>query len=140
MSAYQHAFTVQFDEADPAGISFFANSLRYHHRAYEAWVTHAMSVSYRDWFQSSEFAVPIRKSESEYNGPLHPGSTYHVHLSLKEVGDSSFELESTITPIDQHTVVLALSRTVHVFMDLKTRKKMLIPDRFRSLFATSMKQ
>ena len=132
MTPFQYAFTVRFEEADPAGIGFFAHSLRYHHQAYETWVVQALNHSYTDWFLSSEFAIPVRKSETDYNGPLHPGARYIQNLTLKEVGDSSFVLESSTTPADKPDVALTITRTVHVFMDVKTRKKMLIPDAIRA--------
>lgn len=126
-------FRVPFDDADPAGISFFANVYRYHHQAYEAWVDDHLKLSYRDWFLSETLAIPLRKTEAEYSAPLFPGERYKLELELGEIGTSSFTLASTIGPA-LGGKVCAKVRTVHVFMDPRSKTKIEIPKQIRELF------
>lgn len=135
MASYVFDFRVPFDDADPAGISFFANVYRYHHQAYEAWVVEALGVSYPEWFLSKSFGVPLRKTEAEHTTPLFPGEKYESTLTLEEIGQSSFVLSSTITPKGKHDRVCAKVRTVHVFIDVHGKGKLDIPTHIRERMA-----
>ena len=131
MQPFSSSFTVRFDEADPAGIGFFGHVLRYHHHAYESWVVQHLGIGYKEWFLNSEFGVPLRRSETEHFAPLEVGHTYSITLTVTETRDSGFSLESAITA-NGEAKPRALVRTVHVFMDAKTRGKMAIPPHIKA--------
>lgn len=124
---------IQFSEADPAGISFFANVYRWHHEAYEAFVTDHLRIEYGKWFLSKDVAVPIRKSEAEYFGPFHPGRTARIDFHISKLGSSSFTAESKI--YNEKLVLCSTVQTVHVFMDIKSGTKVEVPAEFRKLLA-----
>ncbi len=131
MQPFSSSFTVRFDEADPAGIGFFGHVLRYHHHVYESWVVQHLGISYKEWFLNPEFGVPLRRSETEHFAPLEAGQTYVITLTVTETRDSGFSLESAITASGE-TKPRVLVRTVHVFMDTKTRGKMAIPPHIKT--------
>ena len=135
MQPFQTFFTVRFDEADPAGIGFFSHVLRYHHHAYENWVVQELGFEYKDWFLSQEFGIPLRRSETEHFAPLQVGYTYSISLKLTDVRDSGFALESIIESVDEESGESqphAIVRTIHIFMDLTTYRKMPIPPEFKA--------
>ena len=128
-SSFSISRRIQFSEADPAGISFFANVYGWHHEAYEAFITDHLRIEYGKWFLSKELAVPIRKSEAEYFGPFHPGRTARIDFRISKLGESSFTAESKI--YNEKSLLCATVQTVHVFMDVKTGSKVEIPTEFR---------
>jgi len=132
-SSFSISRRIQFSEADPAGISFFANVYRWHHEAYEAFVTDHLRIEYGKWFLSTDVAVPIRKSEAEYFGPFHPGRTARIDFYISKLGSSSFTAESKI--YNEKSVLCSTVQTVHVFMDAKSGTKLEIPAEFRNLLA-----
>jgi YbgC/YbaW family acyl-CoA thioester hydrolase len=132
-SSFSISRRIQFSEADPAGISFFANVYRWHHEAYEAFVTDHLRIEYGKWFLSTDVAVPIRKSEAEYFGPFHPGRTARIDFYISKLGSSSFTAESKI--YNEKSVLCSTVQTVHVFMDVKSGTKLEIPAEFRNLLA-----
>lgn len=136
MSTFSFAHRVQFSEADPAGISFFANVYRWHHEAYEAWITDELGIDYRKWFLSKDVAIPLRKSEAEYLGPFVPGRSVRIDLKITKLGTSSFTLESQ--QFNDKGTLCATVSTVHVFMDAKTGQKLEIPPEYRETMKTRL--
>ncbi len=129
MSTFSLTHRVQFSEADPAGISFFANVYRWHHQAYEAWVSDELGIDYKKWFLSKDIAVPVRKSEAEFFGPFPPGRSVRIDLKITKLGTSSFTLESQ--QLNDKGTLCATVSSVHVFMDAKTGQKLEIPAEYR---------
>lgn len=121
---------IQFSEADPAGISFYANVYRWHHEAYEAFVTDHLGLEYKAWFLSKDIGIPIRKSEAEYFGPIVPGRTIRIDFQISKLGESSFTAHSSI--FNESSVLCATVQTVHVFIDAKAGTKTPVPTEFRS--------
>lgn len=120
---------IQFAEADPAGISFFANVYKWHHEAYEAFVCDQLHIDYTNWFLSKDLAIPIRKSEAEYFAPFHPGRTVRIAFQISKLGSSSFTAESKI--YNEKSVLSAVVQTIHVFLDIKSGGKVEIPAEYR---------
>lgn len=133
MKALHHfAFTVRFDDADPAGISYFSNVFRYQHAAYEDWVV-ASGLDYATWFLGARgLGVPLRSVSADYTGPLRPGQKYVLELFLEKSGRSSFTLVGHIVT-SPGASPLAVIRSTHVFMDVKTGQAVDIPDFARPL-------
>lgn len=128
MKTFNTLRTIRFHEADPAGILFFGRSLEMAHDHYEEWIK-SLGHSFKDWFQSKEFIVPIRKSECEYYKPLFPGQEYEVILTVKEIGDSSFTTRTQFTSKEGLHMEVLLT---HVFTNPKEFKKMAIPSAIKS--------
>jgi YbgC/YbaW family acyl-CoA thioester hydrolase len=138
MNSFSILRRVQFSEGDPAGISFFSNVYRWHHEVYERWVCELLAFDYSKWFLSKAVGIPLRKSEAEYFGPFLPGKNVRIDLQLTHVGTSSFTLISS--QYNDHGLIGARVQTVHVFMDLKTGKKVEIPEEFRKALVSQLSQ
>ncbi len=118
-----------FDQSDPAGILFYGNYPRLAHRAIEEFIVH-MGFNWEQWFANPLLGVPIRRLEVDYLSPLWAGKIYHWQVSLEKLGDSS--LEFNVSVVEKSTFSLcARIRSVHVFIDLKDKKKLPIPPEFR---------
>lgn len=133
---HRYNFTVRFDDADPAGISYFANVFRYQHAAYEDWIL-SSGQDYTAWFLGKQgLGVPLRSVSAEYSGPLQPGQSYLLELFLEKSGRTSFTLVGHIVSPSgsgSGSTPLAVIRSTHVFMDVKTGQSTEIPDFARGL-------
>lgn len=117
----------RFRDADPVGILFFARAYEIAHDAYEDFVR-SIGFTYREWFENETWGVPIRKSECEHLRPIRPGDIVMTSVKIETLGDSSF---TAIYEISASGQVASIVKLTHVFMDLKTKKKMQMPSDVR---------
>lgn len=105
------------------GIAYFNEVFNIFHDGYEEWAEKVIG-SKRGWFDDSEWAVPLKKVEAEYNLPLLPFETYTLKIEVETVGTSSFQLKSEIR---RDSKVCCALTTTHVFMGRSTHKAIPIP-------------
>lgn len=70
--------------------------------------------------------------ECEYRSPIHFGDTIRVHVRIRNVGETSCELEYEVRSEDQEQIV-AEARTTQVFYDYEHRQKMSVPQQIRGI-------
>lgn len=129
-SAFKTTRTLTFREADPAQIMFFANIFDFAHDAYEEFVV-STGFTWKEYFQSPDYAIPLRHAESNFLSPLFAGETYEVAVSVASFGQTSFKMKYVFSKGDKTHAVVTL---VHSVLDLKTMKKLNLPDNIRSRF------
>lgn len=130
--SFQSQFSIHFDECDPAGIVFFGHQFRFAHRLVEGYVQDA-GISWNEWFESKEFGVPLVHAEADYRAPLFGGQSYLGRVQIKNIGESSVTFLSKIETLDGKPC--SSLTTVHVFIDLKTQKKISIPKNIRDILS-----
>ncbi|NCS89739.1 MAG: hypothetical protein AUK34_12060 [Ignavibacteria bacterium CG2_30_36_16] len=111
--------TINFYDCDPAGILFFAKIFELCHSAYESLIR-SFNLK-EDYWNSDEFVVPIIKSEASFHYPIKNGDEITVELFVKQLKDSSFELNYICknTRGDLCNEV----KTIHVFVRKSTWTK-----------------
>lgn len=109
-----------------AGIGYFNEVFNVFHDGYEEWAQ-AVCGSKKEWFANPEWAVPIKKIESEYFRPLIAFENYTLKISVASVGTSSFNLKSEIS-IEGQICCEILS--THVFMSKQNFKSLPIPQAY----------
>jgi acyl-CoA thioester hydrolase/1,4-dihydroxy-2-naphthoyl-CoA hydrolase len=125
---FKKEFQVRFREADPAGIGYFANVFSFAHDAFEDFIQ-AAGFSWKEWFQTKEYIVPIRHTECNFMRPFLPGENYQIAVSVAKLGDSSFQMKyQFLQGPNQHAEV----RMTHVFLDAKSKQKISVPDLVRN--------
>lgn len=120
---YSYSCFVPFHLADPGGILFFGNVLTLVHQAFEHFVIDQLKYPWKEWFQNSEWIVPIRHAEVEYLQPIQSGQQCQIDMVMNSISHSSFTLNSTI----YQNGVCCIIKTVHVFCNRNTKEKMTIP-------------
>lgn len=118
---------VNFFDADPAGIMFFANAFRFAHSAYEKLLEN--SPFKKEYFYNENFVVPVIHSEADYLKPVYPNTTLKIQVSLSQLRENSFELSYSLMNEKGEECVKA--KTVHVFLNKSTWKKTSIPEDIR---------
>jgi acyl-CoA thioester hydrolase/1,4-dihydroxy-2-naphthoyl-CoA hydrolase len=128
--------TLTFRDMDPAKIMFFGHIFDFAHDAYEQFVV-ATGFSWKEYFESADFAVPIRFSESDFRSPLLAGETYEIAVSVCSFGHTSFKMKYIFS---KGTTVYAIVHLVHTTIDLKTKQKAPLPDLIRQRFEKYLEQ
>ena len=128
MEIFKTHARVPFHFVDGAGILFFARIFEMAHLVYEEFVV-ALGVEWSHWFANSNWAIPLRHAEADYHRPLIVNTDCNVELRLLRLSDSTFELQTRFL---EKTILFAEVRTVHTFMDIKSRRKTSIPHQIRS--------
>ena len=119
---------INFYDCDPAGILFYARLFEINHSVYEEMIN-SFKLKENYWF-NDKFVVPIIKTDGAYFKPLKGGVTVTVNLSVTLLKENSFEL--TYEWMDEKGELAAKARTVHVFVDKKSWKKIPIYDEIKN--------
>lgn len=128
---YKTSRHLRFREADPAQIMFFGNIFGICHDAYEDFLT-SLGIPWESYFKSSQFAVPVRKSDCEFFRPIYAGQDYEIEIKLTQLGESSFTVNFCfLSPLAEK---LAEASSSHVFVNPQTLKKTPIPPNLREKF------
>ena len=120
---------INFFDCDPAGILFYAKLFEINHSIYEEMIN-SFKLNENYWF-NQKFVVPIIKTDGAYFKPLKAGATITINLSVTLIKENSFELTYEWFKSDGELV--ARARTVHVFLDKKSWKKIHIPDDIKTV-------
>jgi YbgC/YbaW family acyl-CoA thioester hydrolase len=125
---FEKEFQFRFREADPAGIGYFAHVFSFAHDAFEDFIQ-AAGFTWKEWFQTKEYLIPIRHAESDFQRPFLPGDRYQIRVSVGKLGDSSFQMKYQFRQGEhQHAEV----RMTHVFLDARSKQKISVPDAVRN--------
>ena len=115
---------INFFDCDPAGILFYARLFEINHSIYEELID-SFNLK-KDYWQSDIIVVPIIKTDGEYLKPVKAGDLISINLSVTHLKQNSFEL--TYEWFKPAGEIVAKARTVHVFLDKKSWKKVHIPE------------
>lgn len=122
---------IHFDDCDPAGIVFFGNYYKLAHRALEQFCS-SSSLGWEGWFRRPGVGVPLKHSEANYHAPIRSGSIIWIHVGIERMGTTSLTVKFDFrTGKDMSSELLAEVQTVHVFIDIKEKKPIPIPEDIR---------
>lgn len=119
---------INFYDADPAGIMFFANIFKFAHSAYEEMLE--AGEFERNYFFDEDYAIPILHAGVDFVKPVFPGSFINVEISVKSIKDCSFELQYNFK--NEEDALVARVKTIHVFITRAGWEKVNIPDEFHA--------
>lgn len=118
--------TVNFYDADPAGVLFFGNIFKLVHSVYERMI-HNGELS-RNYFNNENYIIPIMRTQAEFKKPIYPGAFIVIGATVSVLKKSSFELTYSIT--NEEGAEMAAAKTVHVFLDKTTGEQVPMPEEF----------
>jgi 1,4-dihydroxy-2-naphthoyl-CoA hydrolase len=123
-------FRVAFDQVDAGGILFYGHVFTIAHRAYEEFISKKLRISWSEWFKNDQWIVPLKSVSAEFMRPLLGGELYQISISIKEISNSSFVLQTKF--YDRECEYCSI-QSIHVFVNKSTLKKMDIPSEIRIL-------
>jgi len=119
---------IYFNQVDPGGILFYGEVFNIVHSAYEE-MLNSFDLD-TNYFEHSEFAIPIIHSEADYLKPVKFGDEIITKIVVSELKTSSFSLEFEIQDIIGN--ILVKVKTVHVFVKKKGFAKTELPTGLRN--------
>lgn len=120
---------ISFRYADPARIMFHGNILEIVHDLFEKFIQE-IGITWKEWFEPSDWACPIRHATVDYLAPFKAGETYNVTISVSKMSDTSFSVKYIFAQGERkHGKVIM----VHAFVDRKNFQKMPIPLKYRKI-------
>jgi len=129
---------IHFDDADPAGIVFFGNYYRLHHRALEQTLPQ-WGLKWEDFFRRPGVGFPVRHSEADYTKPIRPGTKVFISVAPEHIGTTSVTFKSEFRETaDPEASVIAVVKVTHVCVDVKTLKKTPVPEDFAKALHSSL--
>lgn len=120
---FRYPCQIPFHLTDTAGILFFGHIFTLAHQAFEHFVIHQLECPWSEWFQNSEWIVPIKKTEAQFHYPLYAGQVSQVEIFIQSISTSSF---TSVTTFYQQELCSEV-KTVHVFCNAKNLQKIPIP-------------
>lgn len=125
---FLYATKVRMHDTDAAGVIYFANQFRMAHEAYEAYLD-SVGISVRALMESG-CALPVVHAEADYTAPIQVGDTLQIQVSADAIGETSYKILYRF--LKGPDVAVGSAQTVHVCIDLKTRRKKKLPDPIRA--------
>ena len=122
--------TVTFREADPAKIMFFGNIFAFAHDAFEQFLP-AAGYTWKEWFHNTNYLIPIRHTEGDFNAPFLPGETYDIAVTVASFGTTSFKMRYIFSKDKKTHAEVTM---VHSLLDGKTHQKTPLPETFKTRF------
>jgi len=118
-----HKIKINFFDCDPAGILFYARVFQICHSAYEAMIQSFLLKE--DYWNNSDYVVPITSSEAKYHKPIKYGETITIELTIEQLKTSSFELGYLCK--NESGEVCIKVKTIHVSVDKQSWGKRELP-------------
>ncbi len=116
-------YRINFFDADPAGILFFANIFKIAHSAYEKFYD-SLKLKH-NYFNDNNIVLPIIHSQADFKMPFLPGDYVNIYVVVSKLKKSSFEL--TFNFFNKEKKIAAVVKTVHVAVTKKDFQKTELP-------------
>lgn len=131
--AFTHRLTVRFDDVDYAQIVYFPRLFSYCHWAFEDFFAHEAGSAYSELLLRRHVAFPTVHSQADFRTPFRFGDTCRVVMEAVKLGESSVTNQYRLHH-GESKVVSAQIELVHVAVDLRTMKKVKMPEDIRQAF------
>lgn len=114
-------------DTDMAGILYFPRQFRFVHDALED-LMEKEGLSFGQLFTKTEYAFVVVHAEADYKAPLRVGDALEIHVSISNMGNTSFTVNYLIYKKEKSQKPLVGSAsTVHVTIDRITWQKIPLP-------------
>ena len=129
---------VRFGDCDPAGLVYYPVIFHYCHVAMEEFFAARCGSPYHELMANERIGYPTVNTQAEFFVPLVYGDEAEIEVSVAGLGRTSVTLQYKLVRAEDR-VLCAQTTNVHVSMNLDTRRAVLIPERYRLLFAENKK-
>jgi len=126
-----HEHVVRFQDADAAGIVFFARVLEYFHDAYAAFLR-AEAIPLEEALRNKRWAAPLKSSEAHFLRPMRFGDALRTALVRVELSGSDLAMGYQTKLPNGEVAAVGVLRVV--FVDLSTFKRVEPPEDVRRVF------
>ena len=121
---------VYFDQCDPAGILYFAESFSLAHRSIERFIE-SSGIGWNHWFNNDTTAFPIRHASCDYFRPIFAGTEITISVVVTDLSRSTVCFSATAETAGEEKFRAV---SVHTALDKQRLAKSSIPaDIFQKL-------
>lgn len=131
MPIHTRNVTVRLKDTDAAGVVYFASLPVLAHETFEDFLD-ARGLSLARLLAEADYALPVVRCEADYLGAVGVGDVLSVELTVGEVGESSFALDSALRRDGDE---VARCRLVHAAVDRATGRAVPLPAEVRDLLS-----
>lgn len=121
--------TVRMYDTDTAQILFFGAQFRFINDALEELLA-TIGLNMNILFTEKDYGFVVRHASSDYIKPSRVGDKLRIEIHVVHIGDTSFGFLYNIYN-DKTNELVGKSKSVHVTIDVKTKKKISIPNALR---------
>ena len=121
---------IPFDLCDPVGILFYGSIHILAHQALEEALP-KIGITWNEWFNSDQGA-PVRRVECDYFRPMKGNEFFDFEVSFANPTDSSITVHYVVK---KEGVVHCDMKVIKVFVDRKKMTKIVMPDKYKKIFA-----
>ena len=125
---FTYRTTVRLQDTDAAGILYFANQFTIIHEGYEE-MFDEIGFGFARLIKKCDFFLPIVHAEADYKATLCVGDKLEIKITVLKIGQTSFILTYDLKRGRQR---VGTAQTVHVSINKKTKKKILLPSSLRT--------
>ena len=119
MGVLETTVTIRFGDADPAGIVFYPRAIELAHGMVEDFLRRT-KPGWDGWFANADYALPVRRTESDFLAPMFAGETLTARAWVEKLGTTSITFVVELSGTDG--TLRARFRTVHVLVNRATGK------------------
>jgi 1,4-dihydroxy-2-naphthoyl-CoA hydrolase len=127
--AFRHQTRVMFQDADPAGIAFFARFFVWCHEAYEE-LMRAGGLPISDII-NDDVILPLANATADFKSPAAFGDALTVVVTVTELKEKAFVLEHDV--LGPQGQLCAHVKTVHVALSRQGKKTVPLPENVLSV-------
>lgn len=121
--------TVRMYDTDTAQILFFGAQFRFINDALEELLA-TIGLNMDILFTQKDYGFVVRHASSDYIKPSRVGDILRIEVNVVHIGDTSFGFQYNIYN-DKTNDLVGTSKSVHVTIDVASKKKITIPDELR---------
>ncbi len=124
---YTFKRTIYLNETDAAGVIYFANLLIICHQGYEESLAN-FGINLNNLVKETDCAIPIIHSETDFFKPIFWGDQILIKIIGQLINETEFYLNYHIFKTEGERK-LAQAKTVHVGININTRKRTNLPEK-----------
>lgn len=122
---YEWNYRLRFQDADAAGILFYARLFDIFHDAYVCFLEELGRPLWKS-IETSDTMIPLVHAEADYLSPLRFGDPIKVAIGVKRLGKKSFTLQYSVNRQEDGRMA-ATGETVHVAVDRENFQSVILP-------------
>lgn len=135
MPAFDYPIIVRFQECDPAGIVFYPRFFEMMNATVEAWFDQALDLPWQRMHLAEKTGVPLVQTQAEFVAPARLGDRLVMHLTVRRLGRSSFDLAFRLVGADGKDRLRASQTLAYVATGGGHPKAIALPEGLKSRMA-----
>lgn len=128
-------YEVPYADTDQMGVVYYANYLVYFERV-RTRLLQNIGYPYQE-MENNGFGLPVLEAHVEYRSPAHYGEILDIYGSVSSVKGARLQIDCEVMHDGR---LLACGYTIHVCVDLASKRPRRLPERMLSLLPSAIEK